>query len=103
MQRKYWLRKSVAALNARLMFSCHDMTRFASLAMDDALPPSKRWKMRLHYLLCVWCRRYRNQLRLLRSAMLRSSEASERDAAPPMPTEAKARLKRKLLNQLDSG
>jgi len=103
MQRKNWFRTSVAALNARLMYSCHDMTRFASLAQDGALPPGKRWKMRLHYLLCVWCRRYRRQLSFLRRAMRRSSEMIEQDTARPMPAEAKARLKRKLLNQLDRG
>ncbi|MEO6739757.1 MAG: hypothetical protein ABIP20_05855, partial [Chthoniobacteraceae bacterium] len=47
---------------AVLAFSCHDMSRLSSQALDARLPWTTRFRMRIHYLICAWCRRYRAQL-----------------------------------------
>jgi hypothetical protein len=96
MPRKNRLRALLDEWNARAMFTCHDMTRLISQAQDGRLPWTSRWRMKLHFLLCKWCRRYRRQLGLLRRALTR---LPERDLDGPMEelsSEAKARLKRRL-------
>ena len=99
MPRTNWLRKSIASLNARLMFSCHDMTRLISQAQDGALPRFVRYKMRVHYLLCTGCRRYQGQLRFLRTAMHRLSDSAESIPGQSLPQESRTRLKQLLREQ----
>jgi hypothetical protein len=48
--------------------NCADMSRLASQSLEKALPLALRLKMRLHFLVCVWCCRYRKQLKFLRQA-----------------------------------
>src|SRR5262245_27645400 len=48
--------------------NCADMSRLASRALDRDLPWSLRLKMRLHHLICCWCRRYSKQIHFLRQA-----------------------------------
>jgi len=93
MSRKDWLRNSVAAMKVRLMHSCHDMTRLTSLAHDEKLPRFTRWKMRLHCMACLWCRRYRDQLSLLRRALRHLPGAGDVGAAGVLSDEFRTRLK----------
>lgn len=44
---------------------CAEMSRLASRRLDQPLPFRLRWKMRLHFLICVWCERYSKQLAFL--------------------------------------
>ena len=76
------------------MFTCHDMTRLISQAQDGVLPRTTRWRMKLHFFLCVWCRRYRRQLGLLRRAFTRLPELDAPEEK--LPPNVKARLKEKL-------
>ena len=48
--------------------NCADMSRLASQALERPLPLGLRLKMRLHYLICVWCKRYFKQLKFLHEA-----------------------------------
>lgn len=47
---------------------CAEMSRLSSRILDE--PPSLklRFQMWLHHLICVWCRRYTQQLEFLRRA-----------------------------------
>jgi hypothetical protein len=45
--------------------NCAEMSRLASERLDQPLPLKLRLGMRLHYLICVWCRRYSQHLRFL--------------------------------------
>jgi predicted anti-sigma-YlaC factor YlaD len=96
MSRKTSIRAVLDDWNARAMFTCHDMTRLISQAQDGDLPAATRWRMKLHFLLCVWCRRYRRQLGLLRRAFTRLPEREPEAPEEGLPADAKARLKRKL-------
>src|SRR6266550_4022742 len=49
--------------------SCRDMSRLQSDAMDTPLPLSMRFGVRLHLLVCSWCRRYGRQISFLRGAV----------------------------------
>jgi hypothetical protein len=50
------------------MLNCREATRLISQSMDARLPWHRRLAMRIHLLYCVWCRRYADQLQLLRKA-----------------------------------
>jgi hypothetical protein len=45
---------------------CHRITQLLSLSLDHPLPARKRFLIKVHFLICVWCRRYGRQLQLLR-------------------------------------
>jgi hypothetical protein len=45
--------------------NCAEMSRLASQSLDRKIPLGLRLKMRLHYLMCCWCKRYRKQLQFL--------------------------------------
>ena len=96
MPRKNRLRALLDEWNARAMLTCHDMTRLISQAQDGVLPRTTCWRMKLHFFLCQWCRRYRRQLGLLRRACTRLPEIEPTAPEPKLPPEAKARLKEKL-------
>lgn len=92
------VRSMKSAMNrflAVLAFSCHDMSRLSSRAMDTRLPRMTRFRMRVHYLICAWCRRYRAQLALLRRAVSRlGNDAPE--SGPALPSEARERIRKNL-------
>lgn len=82
-----------------LMYSCQDMSRLLSDAMDQSQPWHMRLRMRLHLRICILCRRYKQQLALLRD-VLRKSDNKLTDVdhtnAPGLSPEAKARIQRAL-------
>jgi hypothetical protein len=78
------------------MFTCHDMTGLISQAQDTTLPRGTRWKMKLHFTLCVWCRRYRKQLRVLRRTLLVLTAKEPDLLNEKLPADAKERLKEAL-------
>src|ERR1043165_3417555 len=96
------LKLSIGAVTGwliRITPSCQDMTRLLSEAMDRPLPLGIRLKMRLHFLICKWCERYKNQLLFLRQALRRNPDQLEGEAAASstaLSPEAKDRLKRAL-------
>ena len=48
--------------------NCAKMSRLASRSLEQSLSLRTRLKMRLHYLICAWCKRYFKQLRFLHEA-----------------------------------
>ena len=92
------LRSMKSAVNrflAVLAFSCHDMSRLSSQVLDTRLPLRTRFRMRVHYLICAWCRRYRAQLALLRRAVSRLGGDAP-DSGPVLPPDARERIKKHL-------
>lgn len=81
---------------AALAPSCREAARTQSEALDHPLPPAKRFGLRLHLLMCKWCRRYGQQIRFLHHAAheheIKQAEASPQTLSP----EARERLKRAL-------
>jgi hypothetical protein len=54
--------------------SCERASKLISQSMDRSLTLRERWALRFHLVLCVYCRRYRRQLQLIRDAMRRVME-----------------------------
>jgi len=54
--------------------TCAEMSRLASESLERTLPMSTRFKMRLHHVICVWCKRYRVHLQFLHSTAPRFND-----------------------------
>ena len=81
---------------AGILPPCAEVARLASESMERDLSFGERAKVRFHYLLCVWCQRYAQQLKFLREAMHHHPAPLESPSSPLLPDEAHARLKRAL-------
>jgi len=83
-----------------LTLSCDEATRLASATMDRRLSSVERVGLRMHYLCCRFCRRYRRQLHLIRQLLRRRDAqiAAEADAsAATLPPDARDRIRRALI------
>lgn len=63
-----WIKTHFVLLIWKLTPDCLEMSRLASLRLDQRLPLWLRARIRLHFLICTWCWRYRQQLALLHRA-----------------------------------
>ncbi|MBL9156414.1 MAG: hypothetical protein JNJ70_03005 [Verrucomicrobiales bacterium] len=74
---------------------CHEMTRLISEAHERPHGWLLRWRMNLHYGICVWCLRYRDQLAMIRD-LLRQFPGSTDGGAELLCEEARERIKESL-------
>jgi len=51
------------------MLKCRDVTAMASDYLDHNLTARDRWRIRLHLLICIQCRRFFDQLRRVIAAL----------------------------------
>jgi hypothetical protein len=76
--------------------NCAEMSRLASQSFEKPLPLGTRFKMRLHYVICVWCSRYRKHLSFLRAAAPELHEHLGLPAAGGLSVQAKQRIVQRL-------
>ena len=76
--------------------NCAEMSRLASQSLENPLPLGTRFKMRLHYLICVWCSRYLKHSKFLQAAAPQLDEHLSLLAARGLPAEAKQRIVQRL-------
>lgn len=83
------------------MFNCKKVSRLVSESLDRKLPLYQRMGIRIHLLICKFCRRFQQQLMLIREIL--RAEALYEDTEPylSLPPEAQKRIKRFLRNNLD--
>lgn len=72
--------------------NCAEMSRLASLSLDRPTPLGLRVRMRLHHLICAWCRRYERQLQFLHRAAPQSHHGLELLVARGLSPDARRRL-----------
>lgn len=63
-----WIKTQFVLLIWKLTPDCLEMSRLASSRLDQPLPLWLRARIRLHFLICTWCWRYRQQLVFLHTA-----------------------------------
>lgn len=61
-----WVKRKFVGIVANLTPRCHDVTRLLSESMERPLPLRTRLLVRLHFSICIWCRRYGKHLESLR-------------------------------------
>ena len=76
--------------------TCAEMSRLTSRALEQPLTLRMRVKMRLHFVICAWCRRYLKHLKFLRTAARRFDEHLDLPAARGLSAEAKRRIVQRL-------
>ena len=81
---------------AGLAPDCREASRAQSERLEHPLPPAKRFGLRLHLLLCKWCRRYGKQIRFLRTAADAHPEKFTEAAPEKLSDGARERIKRRL-------
>jgi hypothetical protein len=86
------MRKRLASMLSALSPGCRESVRLLSEARDHPLSPARRMGLRIHLLLCAFCRRYQRQIEFLRTALHAESPPSN----SCLPDTAKDRLKRRL-------
>ena len=73
--------------------TCRDVTRLQSLAMDGQLTWAQQFGMRVHVLLCRWCRRYRHHLHLMRRLVSTHPETLSDTPSSRLSDTARDRMK----------
>ena len=81
---------------ANLTPYCHDVTRLLSDSMERRLPLRTRLLIRLHFFICVWCKRYDGQLKLLRKYGSEFAEKGCEQGRETLPSGARERLNKAL-------
>ena len=83
--------------------NCAEMSRLASLSFDR--PPSLkvRFKMWLHYLICLWCERYYKHLTFLHRAAPQLPQHLDTPSHRTLSAEAKRRIVQRLQATHDPG
>ena len=76
--------------------TCAEMSRLASQSLEQPLSLKLRFKMWLHFLICVWCERYQKHLKFLHRAAPQFREKVDSVSSPSLSVEAKQRIKVRL-------
>jgi hypothetical protein len=90
------LLKSLARGIGVLSPSCREATRLQSEGLDHRLSLLQRFGLRMHLLLCKWCRRYGGQIAFLRNAAHEHPAEMAESVAQDLPAETRERIKRRL-------
>lgn len=99
--------KRFAPLKARFVVwvwnhtpSCVEMSQLTSRALEQPLPFRMRMKMRLHFVICAWCRRYFEQLNFLHTHApklgMQLHELPGRGLSPDAKTRIKTEVRKNL-------
>ena len=73
--------------------SCAEMSRLTSRALEQPLTLKIRMKMRLHFVICAWCRRYFEQISFLHQSAPKLGMQLGELPGRGLPMEAKERIK----------
>jgi hypothetical protein len=79
-----------------LKLNCKQTSQLVSQSLDRRLTLRERLAVRLHLLICDYCKRFQRQLLAMRAGLKRMSESIENDTDIQMPSEAKSRIAKAL-------
>ncbi len=78
------------------MLTCKQASQLISQSLDQPLSWSQRLQLKMHLLLCSTCNRFRQQLLLLRAALLKFRNQIENDSTIKLTPDAKTRIEREI-------
>jgi len=83
------------------MFNCKDVSTKVSKSMDQALPLHERMMISVHLWMCKYCRRFRDQMLILRYALrLADLPGDDAEPAPALPKGIRERIKQSIRSSL---
>ncbi len=88
--------KGLELVFRKLAPNCREASRLQSEGLDHSLSLAQRLSLRLHLLLCKWCRRYGKEIRLLRRVVQERPDQVSEATPGNLSPEARERLKRSL-------
>lgn len=88
--------KARARVISQLSPNCRQASRLQSEGMDRPLTLLEALGLRIHLLLCKWCRRYGKQLKFLRNA---AHHCEEHQSPQKLSPEARERIKQRLQSE----
>lgn len=91
-----WLSAKIVEFIAAVTPKCTEVSRLLSEGMDHALPWWMRLKLRIHFLMCTYCKRYGEHLRILRNSGHHFCEHGEEVSREQMPPGTRERIKQVL-------
>ncbi len=94
-----WLKNIVTACFgglAGLSLNCKAAVRLQSEALEHQLSFRQRLGLRLHLLLCVWCRRYGKQIAFIHHAAHSHPDEMTKIVPQQLSSEARERLRQKI-------
>jgi hypothetical protein len=74
------------------MLSCKQASQIISQSLDRPLTIRERFALKLHLLICKYCKRFSQQLHTLRVALTLATSAIENDDTIKMPSTTKKRI-----------
>jgi len=80
--------------------TCAEMSRLTSRALEQPLTIRTRLKMRLHFVVCAWCRRYFEQINFLHNATPRLNLQSSELPGLGLSDEARRRIMQRVRRDL---
>ncbi len=80
---------------------CEEVSRLVSQNLDERLPWSRRLGMRIHTMMCHWCRRHSRQQSLIQR-LIRRRGPDELPSGAGMSSQAKDRIERLLSDAGDA-
>jgi len=81
--------------------TCKEATQLASQSLDKPLPWGTRLRVRLHLMVCAWCRRYVKQIGFIHDATPKYEEAVDCASSKALSNDAKTRMKKALQSGSD--
>ena len=76
--------------------TCAEMSRLASQSLDQPVSLKIRFRMCLHYLICIWCERYYKHLKFVHRAASQFPEQLEAASNRRLSAEARQRIVQRL-------
>jgi predicted anti-sigma-YlaC factor YlaD len=82
------------------MLNCKDASHLISQRLDRPLGRRERWGLRMHLLMCRYCRRFSRQLGLIHLALRKLGRESEQtEEGAELSAEARERIGKALRRQ----
>ncbi|QDC43479.1 zf-HC2 domain-containing protein [Methylophilus medardicus] len=78
------------------MLNCKRTSVLVSQSLDRPLTWRERWAVRLHLLICVYCRRFAQQLQWIRRAMQGWQQQVAEDSEVALSQDARDRITQQL-------
>ncbi|WP_457553864.1 zf-HC2 domain-containing protein [Desulfobacula sp.] len=80
-------------------FRCKDVSDLISRSMDEKLSLRIRMGIKFHLMMCHLCLNYKNQLNLIRKAIVKLDDSKSMDnEITPLPDQARQKIKNHLKN-----
>ncbi len=74
------------------MLTCKQASQLLSQSLDRQLSARERFALRLHLLICKYCKRFGQQIRILRMALKKMSASAENDENIRLPSDVRVRI-----------